>query len=819
MKRFQVKINDVDVEGVLQFNSSNDLTIRGGTFNLKCLDRDGTFYDSIKAGNELVLLDNDFYLINDDFSSYNTTTWTDPQPAGTAIVNDALEMTSTNAVYVEVFSNETFFEQILKARVKFTDNLSNINITYFGFYNPTTDKYILIYATSTQIIAVINGDTFWAEIIGTADTDFHDIIIDWTDGNIDFYLDGIKTSATLLTPTDKMNAYLTSSSESGVTSISTVDNTIVSRKRVFGGYIEPIKRNVKFGRVIEINGGDYTLKLNKLMVDLKSFKNRELSVMVRELAFQDLIKPRDIDDCEATTGWNYPPSYDSFDVDSSSDANGNPHARVGTNCLKGVITDTYSGGSIYKTFASYNITDNYSLGMYFFIADASKLDYVTMYLGNSHTYSYYYTKVTADFSDGWNYLIFNIAEPTGENIAPYLANVTWIEFDIRTLSPYPQTTFRIDDLKFFQRKSNDFNLDNVQTTEVYLENGLFRNKSLFQCYQKICGIREDLYDFYIDVNKSVNFGVFGTSSSGQTFSRGVNILSTSFLDDPKNLYNDVTLFGGRQQYTFFEEFNGTGSKDAFTLQYEPLTAEVTVGGVIQKGYAPDSGETFDYKIDQEARQIIFESGSIPAGGTNNVDVTYTYSIPTVVRKKNSESISLYGIRRTKIDNELITNVNDGKEVVSSLLDRNSSTLAVGKINAIINTNVDVGETIKLNDLNLFDTEQTFTATVVKHFFIGRKPHTEITVTDDVQSIEDFLADIFRRLNVLEDKEKGIIEITINFVDYNEDQALTDSGANLSGKTRNAAGFVIGHPTLGQIGDAINPNTNSYGSDIITGKSG
>lgn len=819
MKRFQVKINDTDVIHVLSFNSVNNLTSRGGKFTLKCLDLTGTFYDSISAGDELMLLDN-IYLIDDDFSSYNTAIWTDPQPTGAAIVSGKLEITSTNQVGVEVYSNETFYEQVFKANVRFTDNTSNIGTPSFGFYNANTGKYILIYANATQIVAIINSDGIHVKVIGTTDTDFHDIMIDWTNGNVDFYLDDVKTTLSVTTPTDRMDCYLDSSSGVGVTSISSVDYAIVYRTNVFGGYLENIKREVKRGKVIEITGNDYTAKLHNLMVYSLVYRKRELSVMVRELAFQDLIKPVDIDNCEATTGWNYPAGFDSFDVDSSSDANGNPHARVGTNCLKGVIGNTHSGGPIWKTFSSHNITAKYSLGMYFFIEDASKLDYVTMYLGNSHVYSYYYTKVTADFSDGWNYLIFNIAEPTGTGmVAPYLSNVTFIEFDIRTLSPYPQTTFRIDDLKFFQRNSDNFRLDNVQTTEIYLEDALFRNLTLFQCYQRICSVREELYDFYIDINKCINFGEFGTIASGETIERGTNLISAKFDDNPKKLFNDVVLYGGRQHFTFNEKFNGDGANDTFSLQYEPVNAEVSVGGTIQKGYKADSGESFDYKIDFEAKDIIFESGSIPAGGTNNVDITYTYSVPTIVRKKDSISITKYGLRQTKLENSLITTVTDGKEVVTSFLNKNKDPLAVGKIVTLINTDIDVGETIQFIDSNLFSSTQTLTVIEIANYFIGQKPHTELTVTEDSETVEDFLVEIFRRLNAVEEINKGISEITTQLEVYSEDEAIADAAANLVAKTRTAAGFILGHPTLGLIGNNIGSNTNTYGGDVLSGKSG
>jgi len=53
-------------------------------------------------------------------------------------------------------------------------------------------------------------------------------------------------------------------------------------------------------------------------------------------------------------------------------------------------------------------------------------------------------------------------------------------------------------------------------------------------------------------------------------------------------------------------------------------------------------ETFDYTVDKKLKKIIFQSGSIPASGTNNVVVDYSYRAERPVVRTNDSSVADIG---------------------------------------------------------------------------------------------------------------------------------------------------------------------------------
>ena len=123
--------------------------------------------------------------------------------------------------------------------------------------------------------------------------------------------------------------------------------------------------------------------------------------------------------------------------------------------------------------------------------------------------------------------------------------------------------------------------------------------------------------------------VGGTNGNVQGFPK--------WVEDATKVFNRVEIIGAFDEVKKTESFDGTGAQTTFTLEFEPEIVTVTVDSVEQTGGVTGSTETFDYTVDKSNKQIIFESGSIPANGTDNVVILYSYREPRTVVLDNEAS--------------------------------------------------------------------------------------------------------------------------------------------------------------------------------------
>ena len=76
--------------------------------------------------------------------------------------------------------------------------------------------------------------------------------------------------------------------------------------------------------------------------------------------------------------------------------------------------------------------------------------------------------------------------------------------------------------------SDDYTVSNVEVTPYYTDIK-FKNVSLYDAIRKVKEIRPNTYDFYVDINKVLNFGYFGEISSGQLLERGKKCIKIRIL--------------------------------------------------------------------------------------------------------------------------------------------------------------------------------------------------------------------------------------------------------------------------------------------------
>ncbi len=158
-----------------------------------------------------------FPLFYEPWDSYDTDLWTDPQPASATIVSNELKVTSTGATET-VYSDEVFFEKTMKARIKVSDNVSNIQEVVIGFRTPNICAQIA-FSDTTILSHTHDGTnletTDWSI---TPDTSYHNVEIAWTSNSVKFYYDGVlKATHTIYLPTTSNSVTVLSDAKTSTT--------------------------------------------------------------------------------------------------------------------------------------------------------------------------------------------------------------------------------------------------------------------------------------------------------------------------------------------------------------------------------------------------------------------------------------------------------------------------------------------------------------------------------------------------------------------------------------------------------------------------
>lgn len=155
------------------------------------------------------------------------------------------------------------------------------------------------------------------------------------------------------------------------------------------------------------------------------------------------------------------------------------------------------------------------------------------------------------------------------------------------------------------------------------------------------------YVLYEDYNNDwIRFEPEAYSTYPNTLEVGVNVYNApTWKSNLSSVRNKLYVDGAFEADTRIESFSGTGSETTFTLSNVAETLKVTVGGTLQVLGVEGSSSGYDYTHDKDLKKIVFESGSIPGSGTDNVVVEYTTLVPYTSVGQDDASIAAYGVTR------------------------------------------------------------------------------------------------------------------------------------------------------------------------------
>lgn len=257
------------------------------------------------------------------------------------------------------------------------------------------------------------------------------------------------------------------------------------------------------------------------------------------------------------------------------------------------------------------------------------------------------------------------------------------------------------------------------------------------------------YIFFDDYdNDWIRFEPEGSSSYPNMLVVGTNVFNVPVWNDKlTNMVNKAYVDGAYEEDTKIESFDGDNSTSVFTLDKTAETLKVTVDGVLQVLGVEGSSSVFDYKHDKELKTITFESGSIPASGTDNVVVEYSTLIPYRSEGQDDSSIDEFGFikEETYIFKDIRT-VEDSDTRLLAILDR----LSYGTRGTVVETDeydIYPGQIVSFSDINNSKFNGSY---VVKEVTINYpEPVDSVRIGNDDFNINELFSTISERLAALE----------------------------------------------------------------------
>lgn len=305
----------------------------------------------------------------------------------------------------------------------------------------------------------------------------------------------------------------------------------------------------------------------------------------------------------------------------------------------------------------------------------------------------------------------------------------------------------------------------TNTTSIVLDKFVCKNAEIYERMQTLA----DIYDYQFYYRPSVDKVFF----EPRGFSLNSNIITVGgennnvqgfpkWTEDSSKIFNRVEIKGRFLEPKITESFNGTGNQTTFTLDFEPEIVTVTVGGTEQVGGVLGSTTAFDYSVDKSNKQVVFESGSIPGSGTNNVVIFYSYRVEKSVFRNNESSIS--ELDRT-ISNRFtfsdIESVDDAERRAEKLLQVYSEEFVTTKIkvnpSAVASFGLEAGQSIRV-----IDSRQEKDLNMVIKSMISRFPENdvELLLGDKEVKIASMDFDNSKRLKRIEEElAKGSTFVT------------------------------------------------------------
>ena len=296
--------------------------------------------------------------------------------------------------------------------------------------------------------------------------------------------------------------------------------------------------------------------------------------------------------------------------------------------------------------------------------------------------------------------------------------------------------------------------------------------------------------------------------------------------DKSRLVNELTVNGATQSVEKTKFSDGTGEKgQQVELEFQPTSVKVHVG---EGSFSPDgdpptkpsdrnenelsggkesvTAGTFDYEYDddQDVKTVFFneeegeEPSFVPPNGTNNIQIDYTYDLPTPLTGKNEDSIQRFGLHQDSKTISDIKSVGDAEQYLNTYLDFFSTPFLTTTTIVDGEPGLTVGRVYRVVDsTNNIDDEFLLSELTISYPY---RPD-EVVLGDEIFRKKGFNIQVWDRLQRLEEKDNKTGDLLVQIFNFGAGLDAENRFFELEKKSVAGETGVYGNATFGLYGNS------------------
>ena len=383
--------------------------------------------------------------------------------------------------------------------------------------------------------------------------------------------------------------------------------------------------------------------------------------------------------------------------------------------------------------------------------------------------------------------------------------------------------------------ASDIVLDMINTyTELEADSTTVVSTGSSITYEKFVCKRTDVYERILTIAETFDYNVYydydddkvhfeprGYTTNSNSFEAGTNTVGIPEWElDASELVNKVRIDGAETYVETTEEgqIDTTAgyTTTAVTLLNKPFSVKVFADAsspptTLRTGGTIGSTSTFEYSVDVENQQIVWNTLEYTPTTGDYVEILYSYPVPVPIIRQNDTSIATYGVSETIKTFSDITSVEDAINRASVYLNAFSTPFVVCEVkNNDVGNDYRVGELVRIVDVyNDEDRELPITKIKKQYPF---KPD-EITLGDKEFTIAGYNAALLDRVKRIEEQFQQNQDLIIQVFDF--ERTFKPQRRYCALQTTSVAGTTLiwGHPTFG-IWGTYNWGSSSLASFIL-----
>ena len=317
----------------------------------------------------------------------------------------------------------------------------------------------------------------------------------------------------------------------------------------------------------------------------------------------------------------------------------------------------------------------------------------------------------------------------------------------------------------------------------------------------------DIYDYQIYYNYDDDYVYFepsGYSSNANNLVVGTNVSNMPTWEfDNTQLVNQIRVEGA-ESLVDTEETGRIGVATGYTqstiaLVHSPFNMKVWCDSAnppttLRTGGTIDATGTFDYSVDEQNNQIVWNTAQYTPGASDYVILHYSYPSPIPIIRKNEVSITAYGLSATTKHFSDIRTVEDAMNRANLFLAAYSEPFVRVKLNVPDITNdYRPGQKVNIVDSVQSENRELIINSIKKSF---PHKHDEVICGNRDYKMSEYNRFTLDRIKRLEEELSKNDDILIQILDFTRDFKPRRRYMKLELKSIAGDSLIWNHPVFG-----------------------